>query len=54
MKYLARAGSSLMSTPPQTLAKWGGWAVVALMPGSFVVLPLLWLARQLRAQTSRE
>ncbi len=31
-------------SPPE-LRKWGACALVLLVPGSFVVLPVLWLVR---------
>jgi hypothetical protein len=31
---------------PRELWKWCAYALILLAPGSFVVLPLLWLARQ--------
>lgn len=33
---------------PRELAKWCMCALVLLAPGSFVVLPVLWLVRQFR------
>ena len=39
--------------PPREIAKWCSYAIVLLAPGSFVVLPLLWLARHWPARTTR-
>ncbi len=55
MKYLqlARtAASRLTSASPRPVVKWAAWAIVALMPGSLMVIPLIWIARQVRAQAS--
>jgi len=32
---------------PRELTRWCGYALVLLTPGSFVVVPVLWLARHL-------
>ena len=33
--------------------KWCAYALVLLAPGSFIVLPMLWLARTLAARSPR-
>ena len=55
MKYLKlahAAGTRLIAGSPRPVVKWVAWAVVALMPGSFMVIPVIWIARQIRAQAS--
>ena len=39
--------------PPREMAKWCTYGIVLLAPGSFVVLPLLWLARHWASRTAR-
>ena len=39
--------------PPRGLAKWLGYGLVLLAPGSFVILPALWLARLIGGQAAR-
>ena len=35
-----------LKTPsPPELRKWGAYALILLVPGSFVILPVLWLVR---------
>ena len=49
MKYLslAHAGAKkLTGSSPRELTKWLAYALVLLAPGSFVLLPLLWLVRR--------
>jgi hypothetical protein len=36
---------TLMAMPPREIARWCGYAFLLLAPGSFVILPVLWLAR---------
>lgn len=38
--------TTFRTIPPREAAKWCAYALVLLAPGSFVVLPLLWLSRQ--------
>lgn len=38
---------------PRGLAKWLGYALVLLAPGSFIILPALWLARMIGDQAAR-
>ena len=55
MKYLllARAaGTRLIAALPRPVVKWAAWVALALMPGSLLLIPLVWIARQLRAQAS--
>jgi len=44
---------SSRSTPPREIARWGVYALLLLAPGSFVVLPLLWLARTWASRATR-
>ena len=37
----------LASPSPAELRKWGAYALLLLVPGSFVFLPAFWLARRL-------
>ena len=37
---------ALTAATPRDFAKWGAYAVLLLAPGSFFVLPILWLVRQ--------
>jgi|SoiMethySBSTD1v2_1073268.scaffolds.fasta_scaffold21989_2 hypothetical protein len=37
----------LIAAVPPEVARWCAYALVLLAPGSFIVLPLLWLARQM-------
>jgi hypothetical protein len=39
----------LIVTSPRELTKWCAYALVLLAPGSFVVLPVLWLVRRFQA-----
>jgi hypothetical protein len=39
--------------PPREMAKWCAYTLVLLAPGSFVVLPLLWLGRRWVSRGSR-
>ena len=41
---LARRPQHLL--PPRTLAKWCAYALVLLLPGSFIVLAVLWFYRR--------
>jgi hypothetical protein len=43
----------LIASLPRDLGKWCGCALVLLAPGSFVILPLLWLIRQFGVHTAR-
>jgi len=55
MKYLQLARTNarrLASALPHPVVKWAAWAVMALVPGSFMVIPVIWIARQLRAPAS--
>jgi hypothetical protein len=57
MKYLDHARAAvnrLMRSPPRELTKWCAYAVLLLVPGSFLVLPMLWLVRLFGAQASRQ
>jgi len=40
----------LRAAKPPALVKWCGYAVVLLLPGSFVALPLWWYFRHRAAQ----
>ena len=42
----------LIASTPRELAKWLTYALVLLAPGSFVVLPVLWLLRSYRRGAS--
>ena len=43
----------IMKTPQmRAIAKWGACALVLLAPGSFVILPLLWIARRWAARAA--
>ena len=46
------AADRAIDIPPRNFVRWGAWVIAALMPGSFVILPVLWLVRQLRAPAS--
>jgi hypothetical protein len=35
----------LIAASPRELGKWCAYALIMLAPGSFVVLPVLWLVR---------
>ena len=37
---------SLITMPPREITKWCGYILLLLAPGSFVILPVLWLVRQ--------
>ena len=39
--------------PPREIVKWYTYAIVLMAPGSFVVLPLLWLAQHWVSRTAR-
>ena len=39
---------SLMTSSPRSLEAWLACALILVTPGSFIVLPLLWLASRLR------
>jgi len=39
--------------PPREMAKWYAYAIVLMAPGSFVVLPLVWLARHWASRNGR-
>ena len=52
LQLVRTIASRITSALPRPVVKWAGWAVVALLPGSLMVIPLIWIARQLRAQTS--
>jgi len=39
---------------PQELKKWCAYALVLLVPGSFVILPVFWLVRLVGARTARQ
>jgi hypothetical protein len=41
------------ASPPRELAKWCTYALLLLAPGSFVILPVLWLYRLLGAPRAR-
>ena len=41
-----------LTATPRELAKWCAYTLVLLAPGSFIVLPLLWLYRQVALQQS--
>lgn len=45
--------SALSATAPREWAKWCVCAVLLLAPGSFIVLPMLWIGRQLAARVLR-
>jgi hypothetical protein len=36
----------LFAAVPPEVAKWCAFALILLAPGSFIVLPVLWLARR--------
>jgi hypothetical protein len=35
----------LIASPPRNLGKWCAYLLILLTPGSFIVLPVLWLVR---------
>ena len=41
---------AIKSAPAGEWAKWCGCILILLAPGSFVILPVLWLARQWAAR----
>ena len=41
---------SIKSAPASEWAKWCACALILLAPGSFVIVPLAWLARQWAAR----
>jgi len=43
----------LRAAPSREIGKWCVYALVLLAPGSFVVLPLLWLARYRASRRDR-
>jgi hypothetical protein len=43
----------LQGLSPRESGKWGVYAVVLLLPGSFIALPLWWIARPLYARILR-
>ena len=45
----AQMFNAIMVRPPRDLVKWCVGGLLLLMPGSFVVLPLLWLGRYVRS-----
>ena len=48
MKYLCLAYTAAMkltASSPRELTKWCAYALLLLAPGSFLVLPVLWLVR---------
>lgn len=56
MKYLCLAcagGRKLVAPSPRELARWSAYTLVLLAPGSFIVLPVLWLVRRFAVQASR-
>ena len=38
----------LMTSPPRSLEAWLAYALILVTPGSFIVVPVLWLALRLR------
>ena len=40
----------LMAISPPELRKWCAYALILLVPGSFVVIPVLWLVRLMRVE----
>ena len=44
---------SRLTAPPPELRKWCAYALILLVPGSFVVLPVVWLVRLLGVQALR-
>lgn len=45
---------SRLTTSPPELWKWCAYALILLAPGSFIVLPAIWLVRMLGVQVARE
>jgi hypothetical protein len=43
-----------ISASPRDFGKWCAYAVALLAPGSFVVLPAIWLYRLVAAQVARK
>jgi hypothetical protein len=41
---------ALTTATPRDVAKWGAYALLLLAPGSFIVLPVLWLVRYARVK----
>jgi hypothetical protein len=42
--------SAIKSAPAGEWARWGACILILLAPGSFVILPLVWIARQWTAR----
>ena len=40
---------SRLAAQPRAFVKWGTYALLLIAPGSFVVLPVLWLIRRYAA-----
>lgn len=45
---------SLFAPTPREVTKWFAYALILVAPGSFVVLPVLWLARLLECIAARK
>jgi hypothetical protein len=43
----------VIASPPRSLSRWCGYALILLTPGSFIVLPLFWLLKVFGFQASR-
>jgi hypothetical protein len=43
----------LIAFSPRSLSKWCAYTLILLAPGSFIVLPVLWLVKVLGIQASR-
>ena len=43
----------LIASSPRSLSKWCAYTLILLAPGSFVVLPVLWLVKVFGIQVSR-
>jgi len=44
----------LIASSPRELGKWCAYALMLLAPGSFIVLPVLWLVTLFGVQASRQ
>lgn len=43
----------LIASSPRSLSKWCAYTLILLAPGSFIVLPVVWLVKIFGLQASR-
>ena len=43
----------LIASSPRSLSKWCAYTLILLAPGSFIVLPVMWLVKIVGLQASR-